>query len=877
MFRYTNIRRFFSSSNFSPLFELSSVIDCKTLTDYVRKCGFTLQKIIENDLRSKHKNALSRSYLEEVRTLAKRLCLGLTALRYEDVEEIIREQYNLKDERLMTCIVPYQSAVSIIFSRLPVELKQDYMKEVKRIECSQNDCSSYHSYFSKNNSFDKNKWVMWRDEDVYVSTGKKYLSRVKGKEPSASRIPVFAALGHTQHGKTVLLDLLLGTSIASIEPHKITQTCRSITLHSLEKKKMLTFIDTPGDKMFVEARYFCHLICDCILLIISLSEGLESQSYEAIKVALNVDRPIIVVFTKVDLISDEFSLKKKMKVLLAKLLAEGLEVTMLPLKACQKKRKEDAFEASIRVLEEKNVLNQCFFPMRNLDSSYRGSIYHPVLNLQRKCFGIAVSAKERVGTDELLKLLYLFRDTNPSYCFHENIHFSAHNAVVQAVVVDSSKHLFNEEEFRVNTKRQKMQRFLDKRIEKSKQVNGSIVSNMYRMLSAAKQKATSRSNRTSTSSLVVNVIIREGTVTPGMHFVADQSEGCVDGIFTYSGEVLKEATPGMAVTLVDLRSRSGCPGSGSHILSVRDEATRYRIHRYRQMLQWYIEAFPTKLQLLRPEGMDTKFSHVGNFGQIGMKRDSLEAQLLYGKPSSPTLEENSKSAISGASESFQPSSEIRLSGGSNASVPKEVMSVGEYIALKNQESQEKSLLSLARIDKLGCVSPSVCCRPDQQNILRLSDPSSNKSDRIFPSSVEVLLESTWRSYQPEKPCTTPEEYDKFLQTCIHVGVLLKVDSWHSARMLSRELLRWGTNLIVFQVVGIRFGPLCEEDILFFGQAAKIILCFRTPLSSSINLDSYLETQDTWVLQTDQTRDVELFTKWCSVTLHRQEKERNKEK
>lgn len=877
MFQHFSILRFFYHNASTPLYILSSLVDGKSFTEMVRKGGFMLEKIIENDIVRENKNIVSRAFLDEVRNRSKTMCLGLTTLRQEDVEEIIHEEYKLKDERLMTCLVPYQCAVNIILSRLPDGVKQEYLKEIKRIEGNLDNSNFPHDCSPYDNGNYVNKWVSWRDDDVYISTGKEYIQRIKGKQPFTFRVPVFAVVGHTQHGKTALLDAFLGTNIGNMEPHRKTQTCRTFTTKSSERKNQLTFIDTPGDKMFVEARYFCHLISDFIVLVISVVEGLESQTYEAIKVALNVDRPIIVVFTKMDVLTDEIAVKRRLSSLLRRLSDEGLNVTLLPFKKKRKKKSGDPFEASIALWKEKNLLDCFFLPMHKIDPDYRGSIYQPILSLKRQCIGLCISVKNNDGVDDLRKLFNLCREINPCYCLHENIHWKTHNAVVQAAVIDSSKHLFNEEEFRVNPTRQKMQRYLDKRIERGRKGSGGIINNMYRLLGTANGKSTSQTNRTSTSSLVVNAIVQEGLIAPGMHFIADQSEGCVDAIFTYSGERLKEATPGMAVTLVDLRSRSGCPGSGGHVLSVRDEVTRFKIHRYRQMLQWYIEAFPTQLHLLRPKGADTKFSHVGNFGQIGLKRDSLEAQLLYGKQPQGFLEENVQLESLEAFDSNRCNRDVEQLQASKKSEDNEALSVGEYIARKNQENSEKSLLTLANTSKHCCICPSRRLDSNTQKLSRASEQFLETPERLFPSSVEALLESSWRSYQPEKPCATSEEYNLFLKGCIHVGVLLKVDSWHTARMLSRELLRWGTNLVMFQVVGIRFGPLDEEDILFFGQAAKIILCFRTPLSNSINLDSYLETQDTWVLQTDHIRDVELFAKWCSVTLHRQEKERKRDR
>ncbi|PWU94124.1 putative translation initiation factor IF-2 [Trypanosoma cruzi] len=116
---------------------------------------------------------------------------------------------------------------------------------------------------------------------------------------------------------------------------------------------------------------------------------------------------------------------------------------------------------------------------------------------------------------------------------------------------------------------------------------------------------------------------------------------------------------------------------------------------------------------------------------------------------------------------------------------------------------------------------------------------------------------------------TQEMHDEMIKSCIQIGVLFKVDSWHSARMLHREINRLGTRKVAFHVVGMRFGELTADDIMFFGRAMKIAVCYRTPLGLSTDLDQYLEINDTWVLQTDDITEVILFLKWCAVALHKE--------
>eukprot|EP00796_Vickermania_ingenoplastis_P011306 gene11306-7838_t len=1022
-----------------PLFSLPSLIDSRSFTHLVHQKGAALQEAMVAEALQAHPQLLSRAFAEEMKAAARRSCEMLLSLRQTDVERIIWEKYGLQDERLMTCLVPYQYAVNIILARLPPRWKEvclrelrEMEEEIKRIQRNKTAPPSQRGAPCEKNGQQVDpstrplggpdtphqRYFQWRDDDIYVSTGKSYIqharwgqhhsrtSRGGTRRGAVPRIPVVAILGHEGHGKTTLLARLQQHAIPSttpgghlglVEPHlEMTQTIRSFTIpepgaensasppmprsvvpsataapNAAGFRSCFTFLDTPGHGMFVEPRYFSHLLSDYVILVISLVEGLQSQTFEAIKVGLNVDKPIIVVFTKTDALTDSFTAKGTLERVLHALHKEGLDVTMVKstgediakgsattrrpqarekkLKRKLKKRKrttnieagevqQKERQEEQRALDDKDKLNERgmrqplyrggdgsepmtnaserklvreeqetrdksvedrlhFAPMKQLSpSTFKGSIYTPRLNLRRRCYGVCVSAVNGVGISQLWELLRRCRAVQPATCLHASIPPSAHNAVVQAAVLDASKHLFNEEEFRLNPQRQKLQQIVDlreahrkAREEQQTHRSGGLAGQMFRLLDAAHRKATSSGNRTSTNCLVLHVLVQEGVVEPGMHFVADQAEGKVEALLDYWGRPVPCAVPGMAVTLVDLHSQSGCPGPLSHVLSVTDMATRFRVQRYRQMLQWYVEAFPHKLHLLRPRGMDTTFRHLGNYGQVGVRRDSLEAQLLYGRPQSEDKEE----MLAGGQADTDASPPLPPTDSEKQQLPKparsaeaeeEEMTVGEYLMRRRQEEEEAgpskqlSASPVGGATGLSVSGPasalSTDCWPTPRYPLAVGEEVGRRtpSTQLLPTGAQVTLEHTWRSLQPETPCSTQAEYSAFLQQCLQVGVLLKVDSWYSARMLCRELRRWGTSKVALDVVGTRFGALTVEDILFFGQAAKIIVCYRTPRSDAVDLDNYIETQDTWVLQTDNIQDVGLFAKWCAVSLHKKQEE-----
>lgn len=55
----------------------------------------------------------------------------LCSLRQVDVEDVVFNQYGLHNERLATCLVPYQIAVNIILRKLPAHIRDVCVNELK--------------------------------------------------------------------------------------------------------------------------------------------------------------------------------------------------------------------------------------------------------------------------------------------------------------------------------------------------------------------------------------------------------------------------------------------------------------------------------------------------------------------------------------------------------------------------------------------------------------------------------------------------------------------------------------------------------------------------------------------------------------------------
>jgi translation initiation factor IF-2 len=113
------------------------------------------------------------------------------------------------------------------------------------------------------------------------------------------RPPIVTFLGHVDHGKTSLLDRILGMNVAARESGGITQHIRAYTVK--HNSKSITFVDTPGHEAFTQMRARGANVTDCAVLIIAADDGIMPQTEEAISHAKAAGVPIVVCINKIDL------------------------------------------------------------------------------------------------------------------------------------------------------------------------------------------------------------------------------------------------------------------------------------------------------------------------------------------------------------------------------------------------------------------------------------------------------------------------------------------------------------------------------------------------------------------------------------------------
>ena len=120
----------------------------------------------------------------------------------------------------------------------------------------------------------------------------------KLSDHATSRSPIVAVMGHVDHGKTSLLDAILGTKVVDDESGGITQHISAY--QTVRGDRTITLLDTPGHEAFAALRQHGATLTDVVIIVVAADDGVKPQTVEAIRFARSANAKIIVAINKMD-------------------------------------------------------------------------------------------------------------------------------------------------------------------------------------------------------------------------------------------------------------------------------------------------------------------------------------------------------------------------------------------------------------------------------------------------------------------------------------------------------------------------------------------------------------------------------------------------
>jgi len=195
-------------------------------------------------------------------------------------------------------------------------------------------------------------------EEAVVETGEVPLWRQRIAREDESKLinrpPVVTILGHVDHGKTSLLDVIRETNVAGGEAGGITQ---HIGAYQVENRgRLITFLDTPGHAAFTQMRARGAQGADIVVLVVAADDGVMPQTREAIAHAKAARVPILVALNKIDKANAN---PERVKQQLAdqELVPDdwGGNTMVIPVSAKQKQGIEDLLEGILLVADNTSI------------------------------------------------------------------------------------------------------------------------------------------------------------------------------------------------------------------------------------------------------------------------------------------------------------------------------------------------------------------------------------------------------------------------------------------------------------------------------------------------------------------------------------------
>lgn len=117
-------------------------------------------------------------------------------------------------------------------------------------------------------------------------------------DKAVDRPPIVAVMGHVDHGKTSLLDAIMGQKVVDGEAGGITQHISAY--QTVRKNRSITLLDTPGHEAFAALRQHGAALTDVVVIVVAADDGVKPQTIEAIRFAKTANAKIVVAINKMD-------------------------------------------------------------------------------------------------------------------------------------------------------------------------------------------------------------------------------------------------------------------------------------------------------------------------------------------------------------------------------------------------------------------------------------------------------------------------------------------------------------------------------------------------------------------------------------------------